>query len=101
MNLPRPLLLLVLVPFAAYSLYAVMQVGYFGIFTSHFHVAGMQVLVDLVIACLLLLVWMVRDARARGRTVWPFVVLTFATGSFGPLLYLLTQPTATAAGQAA
>ena len=51
MLLPRPLVLLILLPFAAYSTYAIAQVGYLAIFTSHFHTAGFQVLADLVIAC--------------------------------------------------
>ena len=45
-----------------------------------------------IMAC----IWMVNDARARGQNAWPFVALTLALGSFGPLLYLalreLRQP---------
>ncbi len=92
MHLPRALILAILLPFAAYSTYAVYQVGYVGIFTSHFHTAGFQVLADLVIACLLAMVWMWRDAAASGRNVWPFIVLTLTLGSVGPLLYLLLAP---------
>ena len=32
--------------------------------------------------------WLVGDARARGRSPWPWVLLTLFTGSIGPLLYL-------------
>ena len=85
MLLPRPLVLLILLPFAAYSTYAIAQVGYLAIFTSHFHTAGFQVLADLVIACLLAMVWMWRDAAASGRNVWPFLLLTLGAGSIGPL----------------
>ena len=46
-------------------------------------------LLDLVIACLLISSWMVIDARANGRNPWPYVAITLAAGSFGPLLYLL------------
>ena len=92
MLLPRPLVLLILLPFAAYSTYAIAQVGYLAIFTSHFHTAGFQVLADLVIACLLAMVWMWRDAAASGRNVWPFLLLTLGAGSIGPLLYLLLAP---------
>lgn len=92
MHLPRPLLLAILLPFALYSSYAVYEIGYFGIFASHAHVAGLQVLADLVIACTLAMVWMWRDAAATGRTLWPYLLMTLALGSIGPLLYLLLAP---------
>lgn len=98
MQLPRPLVLAILLPFALYSTYAVYQIGYIGIFESHFHIAGFQVLADLVIACTLAMVWMWRDAAASGRNVWPFLVLTLTLGSIGPLLYLLLAPQKHAAG---
>lgn len=47
-----------------------------------------QMLVDLTIALLIVLGWLVGDARARGRSPWPWVVLTLFLGSIGPLLYL-------------
>lgn len=90
-SLPTWLLVVVLLPFSLYSTYAVIEVGYLGIITSHFHVAGMQVFADLVIALLLACAWMVHDARQIGRAAWPFVLLTFALGSIGPLLYLVTR----------
>jgi hypothetical protein len=49
------------------------------------------VLVDLTIALSLVTVWMVRDARQRGQSVAPFVVLTLLLGSVGPLLYLIRR----------
>lgn len=91
-QLPKALILAIFLPFAAYSSYVLVQVGYWGIFEAHFHPAGMQVLSDLVIACTLLMVWMWRDAAASGRNVWPFLVLTLTMGSIGPMLYLLLAP---------
>ena len=99
MHLPRALVLAIFLPFAAYSAYAVWQVGYIAIFTSHFHTAGWQVLADLVIACLLAMVWMWGDAARTGRNVWPYLLLTLTLGSIGPLLYLLLAPQTKAAPQ--
>jgi len=85
----RVLLIAVLIVFGIYSSYAVYEVGYIGIFASHQHVAGIQVLSDLVIALTLVIIWMVKDSRDQGRNAWPFVIATLALGSIGPLLYLL------------
>lgn len=84
------LVLAVLAAFGAYSGYVMWQVGYFGIWQAGFaNAAALQVLLDLVIVCALASVWMIVDARARGLAAWPFVAVTLAAGSFGPLLYLL------------
>ena len=86
----KPVLILVALVFGAYTLYAIAQVGYFGIWAAGFSSSGaLQVLLDLVIACLLISSWMVNDARATGRNPWPYVLITLAAGSFGPLFYLL------------
>jgi phosphate/sulfate permease len=90
--MPRTLLLLTLLAFGALSAAALWQHGYWGILAPHFQTfGGAQVLVDLVIALTLFMVWMWQDARATGRNVWPWIVLTLLGGSFGPLLYLLTR----------
>lgn len=74
------------------SVFALADVGYFGIFESHMQSwAGMQVLTDLVIVCLLACVWMAVDARKSGVPAWPFILLTLAAGSFGPLFYLVVR----------
>jgi hypothetical protein len=83
-------LTLALAAFGGLTAVALAQVGYLGILLPHFASAGgLQVLVDLVIALTLVMVWMVADARRRGRTVWPWIALTLVAGSFGPLGYLL------------
>lgn len=100
--MPRILLILVLAVFGAYSAYVVYDVGYVGILQSHLtNAGGVQVLCDLTIALSLVCVWIVRDARSRGRNPWPFVVATLFLGSFGPLLYLLLRPGARTGGIAA
>jgi drug/metabolite transporter (DMT)-like permease len=92
----RTLALVLLVPFGLLTVYAVMQVGYVGIFDYPRHSpAGWQVFADLVVALVLVMVWMVRDARRLGRNPWPWVVGTLLTGSISPLLYLATSPAST------
>ena len=84
------LVFLVLSAFGAYSLYVMWDFGYLGIWRAGFaNAAALQILLDLVITCLLISGWMIGDARARGLKAWPFVGITIAAGSFGPLLYLL------------
>lgn len=86
----KPIALAILVAFAAYTLYAMSEVGLSGIYLAGLANAGsLQVLLDLVIVCFLISCWMVIDARATGRNPWPFVAITLVAGSFGPLLYLL------------
>lgn len=86
----RTILALVLLAFLALTAVALWQHGYVGIFAGQFRdAAGLQVLADLAIALGLVLAWLWRDAHERGRSPWPWVVLTLATGSIGPLVYLL------------
>lgn len=84
---------IVLVPFLLLTAWAVVEDGVVEIFVYQMgSPAGWQVLVDLVIALLLVLTWLVPDARRRGRSPWPWVVGTFLTGSISPLVYLATGP---------
>ncbi|HET6565643.1 MAG TPA: PLDc N-terminal domain-containing protein [Xanthomonadales bacterium] len=88
----RNFAIVLLVPFTALTLYALLQVGYIGIFDYHRHSpAGWQVFADLVVALLLVMYWLLEDARKAGRNPWPWVVITLFLGSFGPLLYLVTR----------
>jgi hypothetical protein len=90
MDSKRTLALIILIPFTALTIYAVAEVGYVGIFDYQRHgPAGWQVFVDLVIALVLVLTWMIPEAKKAGRNPWPWVVVTLAAGSFGPLLYLV------------
>lgn len=86
------LLLVVLAAFSLLTGVAVLEHGVWGIFEPLLTTwAGAQVLADLVIALTLFLAWMWRNARLAGRNPWPWLLLTLAAGSFGPLLYLLTR----------
>jgi hypothetical protein len=90
MNPTTLILGLIFAAFGAYSSYVMLQVGYFGIWQAGFASPGaLQVLLDLCITCLLISSWMIGDARRTGRNPWPYVLLTLAAGSFGPLAYLL------------
>ncbi len=87
------LALVLLVPFTILSVYAVLQVGYWGIFDYHrYSPAGWQVFADLVICVVLLMSWMISDAKKKGRNVIPYLVVSVFLGSFGPLLYVLLAP---------
>lgn len=92
---PRKILLLaVLLPFTAFSAWVVMEYSYLEIFTDHFvKPTGMQVIIDLVIAVGLAMLWMIADARKRGITVWPFLLVSLTLGSIGPLSYLVWRET--------
>lgn len=84
----RLISILILVPFLALTAYAVWDVGLLGIPEYHLHSsAGWQVFIDLVIACVLLLFFLVRDAKAKGINPWPWVIGTLFTGSIAPLVY--------------
>lgn len=86
----RPLLWIVTLAFGAYSFWVMAQVGYLGIWQAGFASPGStQILLDLVVSSLLLIGFVVRDARAQGRVWWPWALVTLAAGSFGTLGYLL------------
>jgi len=87
----KPLLILVLIAFGAFTAAAVLQDGIAGIFASVVHSFGsMQIFADLVIALSLVMAWMWRDAQNSGRNIWPWIVVTLVAGSLGPLLYFIT-----------
>lgn len=90
MNLKTALLLILTAAFTLLSGYALLEHGYWAIWQYQLlSSTGWQVLADLVIACSLIMLWMIDDARRSGRRVWPYLVLTLGAGSFGPLAYLL------------
>jgi hypothetical protein len=85
-------LIIVIVAFTVLTAVAVMDAGYIGVFMSSFqNWSGAQIFTDLAIMCVLACIWMVIDARERGLVAWPFILITLAAGSFGPLLYLVVR----------
>lgn len=84
--------LLVLVPFTAYSSMVILEHGYTGFLTLSFREPwAMQMLLDLSIALFLVGGWMRRDAKKRGISALPFLVLLPFVGSIGALLYLVRR----------
>jgi len=82
----------ILAGFSAFTAYVIWQYGYFGLFERGLaDTAMIQLSIDLVIALSLVTLWMVRDARERGATVLPYVLVTLVLGSIGPLLYLISR----------
>jgi uncharacterized membrane protein len=86
----RPWLLVPLtLLFVGVSAWALFEHGYAALWRLPFRDIGtFQIFVDLVVAVSLCLAWLVRDARRRGLSPLPYVVLTLAGGSLGPLAYL-------------
>lgn len=67
---------------------ALWEQGFLAIFTEAFSSwTHLQVFSDLGVALVLLSGMMVADARRKGLSVWPFLVVIPALGSFGPLAY--------------
>jgi len=80
----------VLVAFTAFSLWVIAGHGYTGFLAlAGREPWGMQMLIDLVIACSFGLAWLSNDARKRGIPRWPFVIATVFLGSIGLLDYLV------------
>ena len=91
MQANKLILTFVLVAFSIQGIYVLSQVGYWNIWIHNLnHIAGQQVFAELLISLSLVMVWMWHDAKTTGRNVWPWIALTLAAGSFGPLIYLLT-----------
>lgn len=82
----------VLVAFGGYSLWVIAGWGLTGFLALAAREPwGMQLLLDLAIACWFGGTWMVRDARRRGIAAWPFVVVTVLAGSIGLLGYAVLR----------
>jgi hypothetical protein len=82
----------ILAMFTAYSLWVVAGHGYFGFLAlAQREPWGMQLLLDLVIACSFGVGWMHADARKRGVASWPYVPVVVAFGSIGLLAYVVVR----------
>jgi len=84
------LALLVLIPFAVFSTWVIARAGYTGFLgLAAREPWGLQILLDLTIACALYLSWLVPDARRHRIPAWPYVLVTLFGGSVGGLAYLV------------
>jgi hypothetical protein len=81
--------LIVLLAMDAYSVYLYGYIGFFRMVLANF--AGVTAFVDLLIALVLIIAWMGDDIRERNVSALPYIVLTVALGSVGPLLYLIRR----------
>lgn len=82
--------LVVLLGFVGWSMWLVAGDSYFGFLRLAWREPwAAQLLTDLVIACVLVTSWMIRDARERGLPAAPYVAITLFLGSIGPLAYLV------------
>lgn len=92
MNAKQLGLSVVLLDFSGLTAYALYQYGVVGVVELETaNAVTVAAFADLVIALSLVVLWMRQDARERGASVAPYVVLTLAFGSVGPLLYLIRR----------
>lgn len=88
----KNLLLVTFVLFAAFTAWALFDVGYIGIFEGGMLTSGsQQIMIDLVIALGLFIVWMINDAKQRSINPIPWVAGILATGSLAALVYLIMR----------
>lgn len=92
MTLRKILLWAVFVDFTVFSIWVLAEVGYFGIWQAGISSPGaMQLLFDLVVCCLLIVLWLKKDAEQLGMNPYPWIVSILLTGSLAILLYLLVR----------
>ena len=73
----------------AYVLYLYGYVGFLRMMLAN--PAGIAAAVDLTIALVLIAVWMSEDAQQRKISALPYLLITIALGSAGPLFYLVRR----------
>ena len=92
MNLKQLGAEVILIAFSVFTLYAVYQHGYIGIFQQALvNTATVQVFLDLTIALSLVILWIWQDAQKQDIAPLPYILLTLTLGSIGPLLYLVRR----------
>ena len=88
----RSLAVLVLIPFSAITVAAVIYDGSNGFANAITHnLTSLQIWVDLVIAMLFWCGWVLKDAKDSGRNGWPWVIAALIVGAFSPLIYMVVH----------
>lgn len=81
-------ILLIGIPFSAYSSYVVVTKGYFGFLTLSLHEPwAMQLLLDLFISVFFIGSWIRKDAPKHGISALPYLVALPFLGSMATLAY--------------
>lgn len=85
----RLLLAALLVDFVALTVYALFAAGFSGMvdFFASGNLWTYQLTADFLIALGISVAWMIGDARKRGVSWLPYLILTLCLGSIGPLSY--------------
>ncbi len=96
MKLKTILIAAVLVDFLALTAWAIANASWAALAEMLSSPLGIQVAVDLCIALTFASVWIWRDAKSRGLNPVPWIVLTWMTGSPGPLAYAIRRELAAA-----
>lgn len=87
----RVLIIITLILFGGLTGLAVWHDGLAGIFASILSSWGSaQIYVDLLLALILIMIWIWKDAKSAGRNPpWGWIAATLVVGVFSPLIYLL------------
>jgi hypothetical protein len=87
-SMKRALYTPIFVAFMGVSTWATLDAGYLGIFAAGLRdPASMQILFDVVVACILGSSWLHRHATERGRNPWPWLVAVPVLGSIPLMAY--------------
>ena len=82
--------LAILIPFTSFSMWVVLEKGYFGFVDLALREPwGAQLFIDLAISLFFFASWMRNDARERGIPAWPYLLAIPLLGSISPLVYLV------------
>jgi hypothetical protein len=91
MNAKQLVVGIVWLGFAAWTIAIFAVEGSAALAIPYPRLASIGVTVDLFIALALVSIWMYFDARKRGKSAIPFILMALVFGSLGPLTYLFLR----------